>query len=245
MNFIGVGKAVSPIKKCNMHTHMHWELIYQIDHHTVATAGDGSFPMQAGDIIVIPPRVPHKTESDTYFTDMCILLKKCDFLTSPFVVRDRDGSILRLFEMIYLSRLDKTEFNEIITEKLSELVCIYIKKMAADAKEPRAVSDIKMLLKENLENADFKLTDALEKYGYNPDYLRRSFKKHTSLSPLSYLNSLRIEKAKELLVFEHFLSVDQVAARCGFNDSFYFSTAFKRHVGESPLKYKKKHEQGK
>jgi AraC-like DNA-binding protein len=102
-----------------------------------------------------------------------------------------------------------------------------------------------MLLKENLENADFKLTDALKKYGYNPDYLRRSFKKHTSLSPLSYLNSLRIEKAKELLVFEHFLSVDQVAARCGFNDSFYFSTAFKRHVGESPLKYKKKHEQGK
>ena len=239
MNFIGAGKSRAPIKRCPMHTHEHWEIIYQIDAHTIATVAGIEFPMSGGDLIIIPPMTPHNTVSDVAFSDMNIRLKKCDFPTSPFVLSDIDGSILKFFEIIYSAHLDRSGFSEIITEKLSELICLYIKKTALEANEPKAVSEFKLLLRENVANADFELTTELKKYGYNPDYLRRSFKKHASLSPLSYLNKLRIEKAKELLLHERFLSVDEVASRCGFNDSFYFSTSFKRQVGVSPLAFRK------
>jgi AraC-like DNA-binding protein len=38
---------------------------------------------------------------------------------------------------------------------------------------------------------------------------------------------------------ERYLSIEEVAGRCGFRDSFYFSTAFKKQEGIPPREYRK------
>lgn len=67
----------------------------------------------------------------------------------------------------------------------------------------------------------------------SPDYFSHVFKRETGMPPIGYLNSLRVEKAKELLILEG-LSVSAAAFLTGFRDPLYFSRVFKRIAGVSP-----------
>lgn len=67
----------------------------------------------------------------------------------------------------------------------------------------------------------------------SPDYFSHVFKQATGSSPIRYLNRLRVEKARELLLFEG-LSVSSAAFLTGFQDPLYFSRVFKRFTGISP-----------
>lgn len=76
------------------------------------------------------------------------------------------------------------------------------------------------------------------KFNCNFDYLNRQFKKMTGQTIFVYLNSLRIEKAKQLLS-TGFYTTSDIASRTGFHDVYYFSKVFKRLTGTTPGKYGK------
>ena len=67
---------------------------------------------------------------------------------------------------------------------------------------------------------------------------RRNFKNSTGLSPLKYINNLKISRAKELLSVG-MCSVSEAATLSGFHNECYFSREFKKHTGMSPVEYKK------
>lgn len=71
----------------------------------------------------------------------------------------------------------------------------------------------------------------------SPYYFCRLFKDTTGRSFIYYLNSLRIEKAEQLLK-ETDMNITEVALACGFNDINYFSKIFKkyRNISASSLK---------
>ena len=52
----------------------------------------------------------------------------------------------------------------------------------------------------------------------------------------SYLNSLRIKRAKSLMDKKE-SSISDIAAACGFNDPLYFSKVFRKSEGISPREY--------
>jgi len=74
--------------------------------------------------------------------------------------------------------------------------------------------------------------------GYNRAYLSRVFKKKTGLSPVSFLLRLRLDRAKLMLREQPELTVGQVAASVGIQDSLYFSKQFKKQHGLSPMAYR-------
>jgi transcriptional regulator GlxA family with amidase domain len=71
----------------------------------------------------------------------------------------------------------------------------------------------------------------------SPRTLNRRFKHATGMTPLSYLQSLRIAGAKDLLRHSN-LSVGEIAWQQGIQDVSYFSQLFRRHSGMSPLQYR-------
>lgn len=87
---------------------------------------------------------------------------------------------------------------------------------------------------------DCKLTGAdLEReFGMSFDYLNRLFKKKNGLPIFSYLNTLRIGKAVELLVSGNTKLFD-IARTVGYSDEYYFSKMFKKQLGVSPKNYLK------
>ena len=67
--------------------------------------------------------------------------------------------------------------------------------------------------------------------------LNRRFKRATGMTPLSYLQSLRVASAKDLLRHSN-LTVGDIAWQQGIQDVSYFSQLFRKHCGMSPLKYR-------
>ena len=72
----------------------------------------------------------------------------------------------------------------------------------------------------------------------SPTYFSKVFNQETGQSFNEYLNRLRIERAKQLLLQSSLLLVD-VASLSGFEDQSYFTKVFKRVTGISPNKYRK------
>ncbi len=66
---------------------------------------------------------------------------------------------------------------------------------------------------------------------------RKLFFEEFHTTPLRYINSLRIERATDLL--EQELSVEETARSCGFADAKYFATVFKKYKGMPPSTYRR------
>lgn len=73
--------------------------------------------------------------------------------------------------------------------------------------------------------------------GMSTAYLRTLFLKGFGLSPIQYINDLKLRRAAELLASGQY-GVQQVCAMAGFEDESYFSRTFKKKFGVSPKSYK-------
>ncbi len=91
--------------------------------------------------------------------------------------------------------------------------------------------DMRIYFKTSLEfMADYQ--NATDKY------IIRVFKEKYGITPYAYLIQKRMEAAQELLSFTE-LPVKDIAAKLAFSDSNYFSRAFKKQVGVSPMEYRR------
>lgn len=72
--------------------------------------------------------------------------------------------------------------------------------------------------------------------GYSASHFTRMFRQMYDLSPIQYLNRLRIQHAKNLLRAEQY-TLSEIAQRCGFSSVYYFSRCFKQITGATPKKW--------
>ncbi len=71
----------------------------------------------------------------------------------------------------------------------------------------------------------------------SPRHLTRLFKKQMDSSPITYLIQLRMDKAKELLRKTD-ATLQDIAVSVGYSDVYFFSRAFKKYTGVSPVHYR-------
>lgn len=83
---------------------------------------------------------------------------------------------------------------------------------------------------------NLKLEMLAETFSYNSGYLGKLFKSHTGESFNVYLDKVRIEQAKRLLLEGK--KVHQVAVEIGYANADYFHAKFKKYVGCSPSSYR-------
>lgn len=80
--------------------------------------------------------------------------------------------------------------------------------------------------------------DLAQHLNMNSDYLTHCFRTEVGMTPITYLNRYRVNKARVLLA-ESDLNVTEVAMAVGFSDSSYFGRVFRRQVGVSPDAYRR------
>ena len=83
-----------------------------------------------------------------------------------------------------------------------------------------------------------KISDVADYVGITRSYLYTIFMKSFGVSPQEYLSNYRITRASELLTITD-LTVEMVAASCGYDDPLVFSKAFKKIKGLPPTKFRK------
>ncbi|OGV39411.1 MAG: hypothetical protein A2020_09295 [Lentisphaerae bacterium GWF2_45_14] len=79
--------------------------------------------------------------------------------------------------------------------------------------------------------------DMAEAAGYSRYHFTRLFKKSQGMSPALFLKQLKLKQAERLLQTE-LLTVNEIADRCGFDDSSYFCKVFREEYGHSPGEYR-------
>ena len=72
----------------------------------------------------------------------------------------------------------------------------------------------------------------------SPNHVSRLFRSEGLMKFTDYLTWVRIDRAKFLLRHHTALTLDEVAASCGFNDTGYFCRIFKRRTKLTPTAYR-------
>ena len=81
------------------------------------------------------------------------------------------------------------------------------------------------------------LDSAAEYVNMSSSYFSRFFKKYTGTNFITYVTERKIEYAKEMLENTN-MPIINIAYELSYNDTNYFSKAFKRKVGISPTEYR-------
>lgn len=82
-----------------------------------------------------------------------------------------------------------------------------------------------------------RLEDAATEAGLSMDHFGRLFRAALGMSPMRYLQAVRIERSRFLLRHTQ-LTVAEIAREVGFRDPYYFSRVFRRSMGVSPRTYR-------
>ena len=85
---------------------------------------------------------------------------------------------------------------------------------------------------------DITLQDISSACACSESTVSHLFKEYTNQSVKKYMNELRIKQSEKLLLTTN-LPISNIASLCGFADANYFSTAFKKRFGLSPVKFRK------
>ncbi len=76
--------------------------------------------------------------------------------------------------------------------------------------------------------------------GYSPSYFSALFKRQTGMTPLGYINTMKVKEACRMLS-ETDMRVNQICHKVGIDDCYYFSRLFRRTTGMSPRRYREEH----
>ena len=83
-----------------------------------------------------------------------------------------------------------------------------------------------------------KVAEIAEEVHLSYPHFLRLFEKNTRMTPIEYLNRIKLERAKTLLDTSNLL-IEEIAEECGFQNLYYFSNFFKKETGVSPKEYRR------
>lgn len=98
---------------------------------------------------------------------------------------------------------------------------------------------IARVVEDNIANPDFSLAILADQQGFSTGYMSVLFKKLFHVSFQEYLLTTRLERAKLQLLASD-LKIYEISSALGFDNPNYFSTAFKKKFGLSPIQYRER-----
>lgn len=141
----------------------------------------------------------------------------------------------------YLNKVNKYKTVEELSHWLSSMMarftdCVF---NIANLKHVDAIYKALDYIKRNYAEK-ITLEDVAAHVYLSPSYFSRIFKEEVDISFNNYLNKVRIENSKRLLLNDE-LGLVEISQMSGFEDQSYFSKVFKRVTGVTPGKYRQRH----
>jgi len=156
-----------------------------------------------------------------------------DFFKKPVNIFELQETVDGILSLRKSTRERRHPYNSGISHKTDLL-----KKVTTS--QPVTLINVINYIDDNL-SARLNLDILSEKAGLSKYHFCRIFKSHIGVSPMKFLMSMRIAKAKKLLKRED-ANISKVASSLGFNDLSSFTVQFKKITGTTPIKFRKSQE---
>ncbi|GKU80056.1 AraC family transcriptional regulator [Paenibacillus sp. L3-i20] len=134
------------------------------------------------------------------------------------------------------AQLEKFHVRALFHQFVYELFQQFNGCTGASTNQPDYVSQTIRYMKEHYGDA-ISLDDLASVLHCTPRQLQRLFKEKLGISPLEYLIQVRMGHAQSMLVNTN-ATLKVIAESVGYADHYYFSRAFKKFVGVSPIHYR-------
>lgn len=201
-------------------------------------------PVDDGNIIFLPKGSNYKvnlTEGGNCYAINFLLSE--DISASPFTIQIRNkADILQSFKKAESAfRKQGIGSSEQCCREIYNI--LYLMKKQKDKNSYISPEQKKILntatsyIADNYTSKTITVKDLSDICSVSDTYLRYLFKSEYNLSPIDYINKLRLSYAESLLLSGEY-SVSDVCFMSGFNDTSYFSRSYKKFYGIPPMKAK-------
>lgn len=241
-------------KLTRSHTHSYYELYYLISGETAYFVGDEIYRLVPGNFILVPKGMIHSTDSQSCLHNERLLVTFDDDIfdsrTLPFLqelcnsqlICIKEGNLPLFTEL--LSKIQKepdttSALAVIYILELILLLCRYGIKDKDNQQTDTLIADVTGFIRQNYAS-ELSLSSLSRQFGISESSLSRRFKSEFGIGLWEFITQVRIFNAESILL-EDKMTVTKAAELCGFSDSNYFATVFKKAKGITPLKYKKSH----
>ena len=245
-----------------MHMHAHLEIFYfesgtgKFDFH------GNIFSIQANDLLVVDAKQMHMQYSEnqhvplTYYgfavNNMHLKGHNANCISNKgFFIHSFDSkknliyhNILQLLDELKERRYSyATKVDAIFREILVDILRLQpqtddIENISeSHLTNRKLLNDVKEYIEEHFAEG-ITVNDLIKVSFMNKSYFLHQFKKQFNISPMHYLNLVRIEQGK-LLLGNTTRSITQIAADVGIGNPVYFTELFTKTVGVSPTMYRK------
>jgi DNA-binding response OmpR family regulator len=155
------------------------------------------------------------------------------YLSKPF---NKEELLVRVNKLIELRQSLKEKYaSTISTNNLQDGLSKMAKKPLD--KNQQFLAEVIELIVQHMSDNNFKSALLSRKLGMSESQLYRKLKAISGKSTALFIRSIRLKKARELLL-SGMLNVSEVAYECGFTDPSWFSRVYKETFGESPVESK-------
>lgn len=154
------------------------------------------------------------------------------------VSQTRNQEITNVF-LGFTRRMTSFETLQEFKEELKELACKLSSDMeeAGNERHTEVVEFIKQYVGKHYARSDLSLELVAGEVRLSRSYVGKLFKAHCELSFNDYLNVVRLEKAKELLLNTD-APVQVISEQVGIFNTTYFYTLFKKNFQQSPAQFR-------
>lgn len=215
--------------------------------------------LQKGSVLILPRNIPHRywaSSSDPwsiYFFHVQgdvvdEFYAKIAIKYSFSLNYHEQAKFIELFEECY-SCLKNPEHEDLLifSSKIIDYLWLFLiicssqaisGKLKKASAEDKTVKTTIEFMKENLHN-NLTLDDICRNVGFSKSYFTKIFKNATGYPPLEYFFRLKVQASCVILEATD-LSVKQISHTFNYGDSLYFSRLFKKYIGISPQKYRRR-----
>ena len=230
------------------HRHDFYEMEYVLDGEINYTLNGETTTLKKGDVAFVTPSSVHSYEGseEAPISTITIHFNVEAVRSFPKLFLLQDGIVCvtdeleRAFHVLNDENTKKDAFSEAALKNAFERVLILFLRSAQHLETKSPSPDIFSALSYINQNfaEDISLSTLSEICGYSLSYLCRLFKQETGLTPIQYLNKIRMESACRLLASTD-LSVIEICAECGCGCVRNFNREFKKRFGLTPIEYRK------
>jgi len=230
--------------KTTSHSHDFWQLEIVIHGHIPAVVCGRRIILNAGEMLLIKPGSEHEFTYEAPGTSWITLkFDTEENMEEPIesVIRHSlfTNRLISSLEAIIHSTILEVYEKKAVEGHIEALFC-YLKSTeftrSADKKNS-FIADITGYIRGH-DGMQISINELAAKLSYTRSHLSKEFKKQTGECLKSYIDRIRLDKAREMLSYSDF-SISDISFQLGFKDIFSFSRFFKHRTGTSPRKYRK------
>lgn len=157
---------------------------------------------------------------------------------------EKSSFILNILRCMQEEQESKSDYYELMKISYLEIILLQYKNKTnqqfknycgQSIKNQEIMTELLTYIEKNLKD-EIDFNSLAAQNHFSPNYFRKLFKDFTGLSPIEYINRLRIIKTNNYLQHTD-LNISEIATRVGIYDTNYFSRLFKNFMGCSPREY--------